>query len=372
MQYINYPHLLLCSTALSLLVSHAYAVTSPVTAGPSVGHRPVTTGLNLGTGNGAGGGNITLATTLLVVGNTIGLLSASGNDADGDPDKAGANCVWYRVDPNTHAATVAKNPGPADRNCHYTLQAADVGFKIKNVIKIFSDQDIATAKGFTVNPIESWPVETLSANVIITTTTTTTKFNHMLINGWKTNFSTGGASSDYLSYIYEGATFQFALTSDHLPNPINETYNWSSSSPASVTVSNAGVVTFNSYPGRELTITATPKIPGAGATVSHKFDSLRWVLPAGPNKVEYTEIGKYCQDVGAKIFAGVLGNPQIRSFSGFVSTWGLSAFAAAPWNDVFHTYPQNNGPDGYFDFSNGSYEMAYPNTKKARALCQIW
>lgn len=164
---MNYPHVLLCGTVISLLAaSCAYAVESPVTPGPSVGHRPVINGLILGTGNAPNGGDITLNNTILNVGDTIGLWAATGIDADGDLDKAGAHCVWYRVDPNTNAETVVRDPGAADRNCHYTIQAADIGFKIKNVIKIFSDQDIATTKGFTINPIDSWPVETLSSNEV--------------------------------------------------------------------------------------------------------------------------------------------------------------------------------------------------------------
>lgn len=156
---------LLCATAITLLMADStFAVESPVTPGPSVGHRPVTTALILTTGPGL---DITSTGTILNVGDTIGLASARGDDADGDMDKAGANCVWYRVDPVTNAATVARDPGPTDRNCHYTLQAADVGFKIKNTIKIYSDQDIAAAKGFTINPIESWPVDTVSATTVV-------------------------------------------------------------------------------------------------------------------------------------------------------------------------------------------------------------
>lgn len=167
---MKYPHILLYSTVISLVTaSYAYGIESQVTPGPSVGHRPVITGLILGTGNGVGGGNITLNTTNLRVGEAVGLLSAAGGpssmDADGDLDKAGAHCVWYRVDPNTNAETVIKDPGPTDRNCHYVIQASDVGFKIKNTITIFSDQDIATKKGYTLNPIASLPVDTVSANI---------------------------------------------------------------------------------------------------------------------------------------------------------------------------------------------------------------
>lgn len=146
-----------------LVINPVYAVESTATPGPSVGHRVVTTNLFLGT---TAHGNIALNTTRLTVRGTIGLYSATGKDADGDVDKAGAHCVWYKVDPITNVETMIKDPGVSDRNCHYTMQPGDVGFKIKNVIKIYSDQDIATAKGYTINPIESWPVETLSANTV--------------------------------------------------------------------------------------------------------------------------------------------------------------------------------------------------------------
>ncbi|MDQ4429030.1 hypothetical protein PKO51_06525 [Yokenella regensburgei] len=157
---------LLCATAITLLMADStFAVESSVTPGPSVGHRPVTTRLILGNSS-TPSENITNSKTILKVGDTILLKSAVGDDADGDIDKGGAYCVWYRVDPITSIAVVAKDPGPADRSCSYTIQTADVGFKIKNTIKIYSDQDVATAKGYTINPIESWPVDTISANIV--------------------------------------------------------------------------------------------------------------------------------------------------------------------------------------------------------------
>ncbi|MEG0171507.1 MAG: hypothetical protein RR774_05805, partial [Acinetobacter sp.] len=150
----------------------AYATPSAPTPGPSVGHRPVVTGLILGASDVGGiyKGDMTLSSTSLKPGEGISLASAAGGpngmDVDGDLDKFGAHCVWYRVD-NQGVETVVKDPGPNDRNCSYTIQASDAGFKIKNVITIFSDQDVATQKGYTLNPIGSMPVETVSANNVI-------------------------------------------------------------------------------------------------------------------------------------------------------------------------------------------------------------
>ncbi|EHM1654535.1 hypothetical protein KDR40_004862 [Salmonella enterica subsp. enterica serovar Saintpaul] len=159
----RYSYVLLFTAVVGLAAAgQVNATESPATPGPSVGHRPVTSGLILS----ANGNDITSAATSLKVGDVIGLASAYGDDKDGDADKAGAYCVWYRVDPNTGTETEAKKPVATDRNCHYTVQSADAGFKIKNTITIFSDQDIATANGFTINPIDSWPVDTISANVV--------------------------------------------------------------------------------------------------------------------------------------------------------------------------------------------------------------
>lgn len=327
MQYINYPHLLLCSTALSLLMSHAYAVTSPVTPGPSVGHRPVTTGLNLGTGNGAGGGNITLATTHLSVGNTIGLMAASGNDADGDADKAGAHCVWYRVDPNTQAETVVRDPGAADRNCHYTIQSADVGFKIKNVIKIFSDQDIATTKGFKLNPIDSWPVETVSANMVINQNNR--PFDHIQLDGHKEQMPT-----TFPTTAYEGAQMQLALTSSSPPNSINSNYNWSSSSAPAVTVNGVGLVTFNNLPSKDgVNIVATAK--DGTHSYSYYFKTPKFFIthPSG-TALTKTESEKFCVSIGAyklPAAADLSNGTANRQLGYLLNEWG-SFTSRHPWN----------------------------------------
>lgn len=265
----RYNSYFLPAALLVLLASgESSAIQSQPTPSPSVGHRPVTTGLVLGTGNG----DITVNTTNLNVGETIGLVAVSGNDADDDTVKAGANCVWYRVDPNTNAETVAKDPGGADRNCHYTLQAADVGFKIKNVIKIFSDQDIATAKGFTINPIDSWPVETISNNevqpIAIPFPATTNLNTHV-------NPHTFSLNSGFPWTAFESARFTIQVEG----NASNNTqYDWSSSQPTWASVDANGVVRFTTKPSsatKTVTIRATLKTDKS-IVYSKDFTLSRW------------------------------------------------------------------------------------------------
>lgn len=172
MTQFKYPHFLLGTVVAGLwFAGDAYATQSPLTPGPSVGHRPVMTNLILGTGTGPANGVITDSSAILSVGSTIGLLSAAGGpggmDIDGDEDKAGAYCVWYKIPAGGGTPIVIQDRGPADRNCHYTVQMSDAGFKIKADVTIFSDTDKALAKGYTLNPVASIPVEQISVNSVI-------------------------------------------------------------------------------------------------------------------------------------------------------------------------------------------------------------
>lgn len=168
MQYVKYPHLLLCSTVLALLVAGgSYATTSTPTPAPTVGHRPVISNIVLGSGVGANNGDITDPKTFLKVGDTIGLISATGRDTDDDIIKAGAYCVWYKIDPTTGVPALLQDTGSADRDCQYTIQPSDVGFHLQSTVTFYSDQDIATVKGDTINSIESIAADTLSATAVV-------------------------------------------------------------------------------------------------------------------------------------------------------------------------------------------------------------
>ncbi|WP_306588081.1 hypothetical protein [Hafnia paralvei] len=159
MTQFKYPHFLLGSVVAGLLVAgEAYATQSAPTPGPSVGHRPVP---KLVVEGGAGDASITNTSTYLPVGSTIKLMSV---DIDDDEVK-GAYCVWYKV--NASTSVVIHDPGPADRSCEYTLQRSDIGYKIKVSVTGYSDVDKALAKGYTVNPIDSLPIELLSALSVI-------------------------------------------------------------------------------------------------------------------------------------------------------------------------------------------------------------
>lgn len=188
-----------------------FATTSLPTLGPSVGHRPDVINLKLVTGNA----DITSASAMLYPGANINLLDVAGGpngmDVDGDLDKAGAHCVWYKVDTNG-VETVVKDPGPNDRTCFYTMQASDIGFKIKNTITIFSDQDNATAKGYVLNPIASLPINTVSHNevtphlpytdsVILSSSTRDTRLGAVISGTYRFN-ANGGPTDDETLYLW--------------------------------------------------------------------------------------------------------------------------------------------------------------------------
>lgn len=254
MRLFKYKTILLLSLFGGLCASSiAYAITSTPTLGPSVGHRPVVTDLVLA----SPAGDITLAATALKPGDTIGLASVSGGsgnnsmDIDGDKDKAGAHCVWYRVDPNG-ISTVVKDPGPNDHNCTYTIQTGDIGHKIKNVITILSDQDVATQKGYMLNPIESLPVETISASAV---GTVVLPFQYKGINE-RGGYLDVKSMAQFKTMIREGS-FKLGDSIDALGyvQSMGADFVWTSSDPSSLDV-NHGVVTVLKIPKGDVVIRA--------------------------------------------------------------------------------------------------------------------
>lgn len=308
----------------------AYATPSAPTPGPSVGHRPVVTGLVLGVVD-AGGiykGDMTLSSTSLKPGEGIGLFNAAGGpngmDVDGDLDKAGAHCVWYRVDTNG-VETVVQDPGPNDRNCSYTIQSGDVGHKIKNVITIFSDQDSATQKGYTLNPIASMPVETVSANSVTWNLVPLT----IEVNG-KTHPGDAGFPTSGFSQ----ATFKLAGM------PATGT-TWTSSH-ANVAVTPDGQVTFNDVVSGPVTIKGEST---SGLKAEYTFTLNRWFTGFGQMKLNFADAEAYCQNRGEEIAkqdrANASDHPD-RPGKSMVSEWGNMAHYTAGSNIVattsYHPY----------------------------------
>lgn len=287
----------------------AYATPSAPTPGPSVGHRPVVTGLVLGASD-AGGiykGDMTLSSTSLKPGEGIGLFNAAGGpnamDVDGDLDKAGAHCVWYRVDTNG-VETVVQDPGPNDRRCSYTIQSGDVGHKIKNVITIFSDQDSATQKGYTLNPIASMPVETVSANSVTWDLVPLRASLNGKIYAENTWFPTSGFSQ---------ATFSL------IGMPVTGT-TWTSSH-ANVAVTPGGRVTFNDVVSGPVTIKGEST---SGLKAEYTFTLNRWYTGFGQMKLNYADAEAYCQNRGEIL-------PNSKTISrhnpgGMVYEWGNIAY----------------------------------------------
>lgn len=278
-QFTTQYSLLAVAVAGFLVTGKAYATQSPPTPGPSVGHRPVLTNLTLGTGKGAGNGVITDPAASFGMGDTIRLLSAVGTDADGDPDKAGAYCVWYKVPAGGGTPVLVKDPGPADRDCKYTIQPGDIGFHIQNSIKIYSDPDLAAAKKYTINPVDSIATETLSATAV------TTPYIKGLKTKKRTDFSsstswTHSESDRFPSTGYAGAEFQM-LIDNGAGTLINNLYKWQSSSTAEMSVDANGNITLIKPPSGELSVTATPGF--GGAEFNYRFRIRDWFVSYGGN-----------------------------------------------------------------------------------------
>ncbi|EFR0233276.1 hypothetical protein HZM05_002841 [Salmonella enterica] len=356
---MNYPHALLCGTVISLLTaSCAYAVESPVTPGPSVGHRPVINGLVLATSSG----DITQSSTLLTVGATISRTLGTVADVDGDPVETGEYCMWYRVDPNTLAETLVKDPGATDRNCEYTLQVADLGFKIKSVLKFFSDGIIAAGNGFKVNPSESWPVEVLSANDVgpapIPFPASTTLNTHVAPYTFTLN-------SGFPSTGFVGATFTIQIGGS---TSNNSQYNWSSSQPSWINVDTRGIVTFRSKPSsstNKVRVFASSK--NDKSILYYKDIILNdWFTNNSTNKGNWASTDNYCRSLGngyemptrARLGMAVVGNSFARRGGlGLWSEWGAMHSYSNGWvagNQFYWTAEQMTGSSRYIvRFSDG-------------------
>lgn len=275
MTQFKYPHFLLGIVVAGLwFAGDVYATQSLPTLGPSVGHRPVMTNLVLATKVGPANGVITDSAAILSVGSTIELLSAAGSpsgvDVDGDKDKAGAYCVWYKVPAGGGTPVLIQDNGPTDRSCQYTIQMSDVGFHIQNISKIYSDADIAAAKGYTINPIESIATETLSATAVAAP----------YIKGLRTNTNqswTHNEKDGFPTIGYDGAAFKM-LIDNGTGTLMNSQYTWQSSNTSEVSVDNDGNIIINKAPSGEISITATPSV---GGVITYRFKIRDWFINAG-------------------------------------------------------------------------------------------
>jgi len=263
-------------------VSLAYATTSDPTPSPSVGHRPIVTSLKLTVDSH----DITSPTTVLKPGDVITLLADGSNyvDVDGDTDKAGAHCVWYKVYYNGISSLV-KKPPQNDRNCTYTVQTGDAGFKIKSVITLFSDQGIATQKGYTLNPRESSPTEIASARIV------SGKFKSLSYNNKHTITEKYFDEKPAPTF----ANAKFILDTDENPTE----YIWQSSNPSVMSVSSTGEVTMLREFSKPIFITATSKITGEilsyTATKAHNWIQTPRV------KMNFYDAVDYCSNMGKKL-----------------------------------------------------------------------
>ncbi|MCW6569461.1 Ig-like domain-containing protein [Yersinia ruckeri] len=310
--------LLLVMFSILINVSFSHAVVSDPTLGPSVGYRPTFTG-----GLQVAGGGF-LEQSPLIVGETIALWRMGGNDQDGDNiDTSGAYCIWYKVDPITDAAVVVQDRGDTDRNCSYKIRTSDLGFKIKNTITIFSNQNDAILKGYTINPIDSWPQDTVSSRVV-----EGKPFTHITVPG-SNNLAPIRA---FPENAYEGVVYRLFLDRPR-------SFNWSSSDPTIVSVDLDGNVRINARPGNNGVTISAVSTNNEEVFIHHIRPSL-WFIH-GPDISSHLDAKRYCEAQGdsfklASYFTEF--TPLYREY--------LGQLKKHPWNGVI-----------YHDYNGGGFGM---------------
>lgn len=368
MLYVN-QFLSLSITLNLLMVNQAYAVESSSTPGPSVGHRPVINGLVLGTIRG----DMSQSSVPLYVGEEISRTAGTITDVDGDPTETEEFCRWYKVDPVTHSETLMASGKP----CSYTLQPGDVGFKIKNEIKVISDSAVASAKGFRLNPDESWPVRTESANVVIAATPTpfpaTTTLNTHL------NPHVFSVNSGFPEAGFIHAEFTIQVEGD-VNN--NSQYEWSTDQPTWTNVDTNGIVKFTAKPSRAtktVRITASSKTNKAIVYIKD-FTINRWFTNNGIVHMNWTQQNSFCSTPRRLASNGVLGGNY--SAPNTITTRGTRAGALwSEWGNwsrypgsgfevgQYYTSEQDTSVDNYFIRSDTGFLGLIPSTGQLLVAC---
>lgn len=326
MTQFKYPHFLLGTVVAGLWVAgEAYATQSLPTLGPSVGHRPVMTNLVLATKVGPANGVITDSAAILSVGSTIELLSAAGGpggvDVDGDEDKAGAYCVWYKVPAGGGTPVLIQDNGPTDRSCQYTIQTSDIGFKIKADVTVFSDTDKAQAKGYTLNPMKSLPEVQESTNAVVPAPF----FSGWIIDGHRRALKLG---NEVRLSAFENAELQLIIDDGNGTQMKNEEFIWSSSS-SEITVNALGVVNFQSHAKDYIFIEAISK--GSGSSIKLRVAIGSWfTIP--PIKRSLYSASSYCASQSGALLPTILdygaGQKPFEggNFTSLFTMWGHAAF----------------------------------------------
>lgn len=238
-----------------LMSGGVYATQSPPTKGPSVGHRPLTSGLileyNSGNPSEFSGPDVELW-----VGDTIALKNPGGVDSDGDENEKGGYCDWYRVDRNNNTSLIKKEDGRLD--CSYTLEKKDVGYRIRADVLLRSDKAKATAKGYTVNPSNGLTEKRVSAKPVTERHTG---------NG----FVMGGVHSGHSGIGVVGQPMQWVVTfSGAVPEP---GYTYESSRPDLFFTDGSEFFTpVLPVTGEMITMTATNKKTGRVVSSDIIFD----------------------------------------------------------------------------------------------------
>ena len=360
MTQFKYPHFLLGSVVVGLwFAGEVYATQSPVTPGPSVGHRPVMTNLVLATKVGPANGVITDSAAILSVGSTIELLSVAGSpsgvDVDGDEDKAGAYCVWYKVPAGGGTPVLIQDNGPTDRSCKYTIQMSDVGFKIKADVTIFSDTDKAQAKGYTINPIESMAATQISFNTV-----RKPPYIKGFENPQKKFFA---PTSGFPQTLLPKATFQ-VIIDDGDGKVINDKYSWSISDTANFSISNNGMVTIDTV----LSLSDTKKtiearaLDGSGV-LTYEFKTGGGIA-SSKSSFDRASAESWCKNNGLSL--GVAHTASIAR-----EEWGNSLNGTAP-SLVWVSNHINNVHFTTYNFSTGKITSMVPGNTLAGAFCHRW
>ena len=181
------------------------------------------------------------------------------------------------------------------------------------------------------------------------------------ITGVTANGNTFGAGVGFPTTGFSGATFTINLASS-APSNYTWTASQNGSSPTWMSVSNAGVVTFNSSSqpsSGSVTITATPI--GGGTPLTYSFTLQNWFVNNGTNTATQANAASYCtgldgysQPTQAQLTNASLGNFGTRGIGNLWSEWGSMGTYGSGWQSDGYWSSTTGGSIGVFvDLDDG-------------------
>ncbi|WP_423789077.1 hypothetical protein [Legionella pneumophila] len=178
------------------------------------------------------------------------------------------------------------------------------------------------------------------------------------ITGVTANGTTFAATDGFPTTGFSGATFIINLASS-APSNYTWTASQNGSSPTWMSVSSAGVVTFNSSSkpsSGSVTITATPI--GGGTPLTYGFTLTNWFVNNGNNLLSQSNAASYCtgliggyqQPTQAQLTNASLGNLGTRGIGNLWSEWGSMGTYGSGWRSLNYWSSTTDGSRGVLVF----------------------